>query len=792
MATVTFPSDDILTHLKSCGIATCPCKIYYKNFWSWAKRLPLHDTVPSQTWLWHKLTKNGDGEEFLTWSCVSCEDHSAPSSSQYLVNRASAPTEMRICNLIKHHESPAHRQTVERVFKLLTNWKDCVTAPSANIIKECIEAFKKGQAPTSGFSLRSGRITYEKVQRILWCVDDAVADIRRDLIKRAECSCIMRDERHHRMHLRYSIGVLGEPAVTGFLGQSRDHRPDAIGLSEATVEILKTASTKYNDPPKGALVEPQFDKEAYDKSCKTLEAVSIDSAENEVVSVSDMVELPMFGRIFTLRDLPHGSRRVLSRLYKADKTLEHCFGFFAHWKDSPSQIIQWSDDHRALYAKCTKESSCSATASNFTHMRAAKHRIETMFTPLSRCTLDPDALLGFAQKISILKRDLVSGKSMIAFLTTINGELFLLASMMCEGGGEAMALIRFLDTEGVPVADICSKIEEFLDHITWLFFEGGVFQIQGHTAFIMQWYSSQPHHITVNGKGRAFGGVQFPDEVKQRCLKHMQAWVHLVRHTLMAEVPNFSLVNAFSVFSLPKNPKAAKDLNEENASKLNRLAKTFKAPGLVQQFRQRFFFAIRAYCDSSYRCSYWDAWRKGLNVETCNDLARVICRGETYCPVTSGVEQSFSKVESVLSSHRLNAAAPTERVYVNLLVTRFTPSMLDEVAARAQAIWRLAFGSHSRTHVAPRSDVGVTRGSNDISNSAGSSTGKLTERNFLKRAHADVAQMATRGASNAILEDQPPELWTESHEAEKKFQELKRQKRLVEALPSTSLLFFDP
>ena len=347
-----------------------------------------------------------------------------------------------------------------------------------------------------------------------------------------------------------------------------------------------------------------------------------------------MVKLPMFPtRVSALRDLPHGSRRLLSRLWKADEIMDNCFGYFCHWKESPPQIIQWSEDMRVLYSESCLESSCAAIASKFTHMRAAKHRLETQLTPLSRSVLDPDGLIGFAQKVTIKKKGQAPGKAMTAFLLALNGEILLLAAMMCDGSVEAFALIRFLDREGVPMAEICSEVESFLNHVTWLFFEGGVFTINGHTAFIMQWYESKVHHFTVNGQGRAFGGTKFTDDQISRCLKHLQSWVHLVKPTLEAEFPSFGLVNTFGVFKLPRDENAAVNLrlNDAALTKLRRLEKTFNQPKLTAEFKSRYPFAIKSFVASSFKASYWDAWRDSLPTDVHVDisssaLAYVICR----------------------------------------------------------------------------------------------------------------------------------------------------------------------
>ncbi len=66
------------------------------------------------------------------------------------------------------------------------------------------------------------------------------------------------------------------------------------------------------------------------------------------------------------------------------------------------------------------------------------------------------------------------GKVATVFLREISGEVYLLGGMMSDAATETMTLIRLLDDENVNVTDICEAIEHYLDHISWMFFDGGV------------------------------------------------------------------------------------------------------------------------------------------------------------------------------------------------------------------------------------------------------------------------------------------------------------------------------
>ena len=779
----------LVAHCRACTNSKCSCRTFFKNFDRWAEKLPLHPIIPEETWLWFKFLGQGH-DQFISWSCVACE--ASPHASGHFTSKfaRSTPEKIQLSNLLEHHVSPCHQKAIAEQFHLEVDPQ--YTVPKASMFKELLQAFQKGGSMTGGFALKSGHATYEKAYNALWCCNEGLNEKRRENITSSDCVCLMRDERRSRMHIRYRCGNESSPHKSGFFGQSRGHKSDSIGIVDATCQIFRQVCTKYFNPPKDSALAPEFDQECFDRVRSRTEAVSVDCAENEIVSIKD-ISLSIGGRppVLTrdphiLRDSPHSGRRVLSRLWKADPVMDNCFGFFCHWPESPGQLIHFSDDFRRIYAECTAESECCAVSTQFSHLRAAKHRIETYLTPLSRCCLDPDALLGFAQKVSILRKGTSQGKSMNNFLSIVTGALFLLLGMMTEGAVLAMELIRFLDTEGVEIADICEKVNNFLDHITWLYFDDGALKVGGHTSFIIQWYTSKVHHFMADGKGRAFGGQPFPRSVIDDALKHLQAWVHLAKHCMAAEFPSFGIVNAFSCFALPRSPTIRVDafLTPDVIDKINRLASTFKKPNLLQEVRTYFPFALQAYASSGFLCGYFDAWRKAMSMKRSQStsLSYVVCRGDVYAPVTSGVEQSFSKVDAILGKNRLGATSETESMMVALLVAKFSDDELDDLIARAQVIWGKAFKKHSRMSVVHRSDKGVLRGGDHNSSVKVDAQGRVNEKQFLKRLRADVAASAPKGSASNLASTSPT-LWQAEHESELQFQLAKRQKRLVEVRP---------
>ena len=401
-------------------------------------------------------------------------------------------------------------------------------------------------------------------------------------------------------------------------------------------------------------------------------------------------------------------------------------------------------------------------------------------------------LMGFAQKLVVKRGNSdAMGKLAIVFLISINGEMWLLAAMMCDAANEAMVLIRFLDDENMTSTMLCRRVERFLAHITWLFHEGGAFTIEGHTAFIVKWYESSPHHWQVNGAGRMMGGQPFTDQIKEKRLEHMKAYVILAQQTCFAEFPSISVISCFSVFELPNCAisKAAKDVSADVVTKLSRLALMFNAPRLLSQYKARWWFAYKASVDSNHTKDHWACWIDALEVDPrrahlslhdhheVKDILKVVKRGSVWVPVTSKVEQSFAKVRRLLGEHRLNATHEVENRTVNLLMTdHFNATEIDEIVDNAVAIWRECFQRHTRNSVLERADKGVV-------NTRASRCNPNSERAFLKRATDDTAAKASSSTFNLdTLQTTPkPSVWTDQHEDELIFQKNKHRKREVEA-----------
>ena len=381
---------ELANHCKCCMEPSCKCKLLMRNFGSWALKLPAQQGVtnaaPGGTWLWFKFTKCKQ----LRWTCLICGDTFGPSLDPPDVQHFTFGG-----TLMKHHGSGGHLRNAATMGFGDSSGDSKV--PSADMFKELLAAFQKGGAPSAGFVLPSGKIGRIKAEKMLWCLHQANGDTKRRHLHSAEVLLMSRDERHGRLHIR--IICASEDYIETFrayLGQARNYNPDALGITQATVDVCREACTSRAHCPTQSAVPPYFDEKLFGRMRHAAEGIAIDSAESEVVSARDMARAKIDGSeadfpncIHILRDAAHSARRTLQRLFAADKVLDYTMQFFFLL----ANMVQWSDDLRRLYFECTEKSDDAMVSTSFSHMRAAKHRIESWLTPLSRCCLDPEGHL---------------------------------------------------------------------------------------------------------------------------------------------------------------------------------------------------------------------------------------------------------------------------------------------------------------------------------------------------------------------------------------------------------------
>ena len=790
-------------HVASCRKSDCPCREFLQRQSTFPKLYPLvpDSDCSTESWLQYYI----DGDKFR-WFCVVCakQDDDVGEQIQNTYKRGKVGP-LKVSNLNRHQNSPQHKTASTHCLNLSLAKDPESASPSIAMFKGVFQRVQEGVSPSMGYCLNDGtRLGKDKTWKCLWILFEAVQLHKRKDLWLAIVINLLRDERHSRMHVRFRMCDEMARSVCGFLGQSRHATGTSIGIHNATLSVIRRACTKWHGFPKrfGGNVAPRLDEDLIKHVSAAIEAVTVDCADNELASVRDLSvqhgsSLPNCKYI--LRDAAHEMRRILQRPWKADKVMDGVMHFCLMDRDSIGQLIQHSGDLAKIYEDCTKASENLAISSSFKNLRAAKHRIESEITPLSRMVLNPEGFFAFAVKLTIIRKGTRESRIAIVFLSTVSEEMLILLSMMADGGSEALDLIRFLDTESVDVALICHEIEMFLDRIVWLFHHGGCMQVFGHTAAMCKWLETPHYFITSQITGKKVGGIsaELMASILDKCYDHMRAWTLLVRDVLKAQFPQFELVNAFSVFgcidpgrSIASSRSHKKlfvpTITDSMKQKMARLSKTFAAPMFEAQFRESLPYAVKTMRENGSDCELtWQATvrYRAQNNKANGDLMKLVQRLVVFTPSTSKIESSFSSIAKILVEERLNMDEDTENMIVTLLMAAFSDAELVELCHSARELWEEAFpGTKVRAHYKARADLKM---SHDVSRKSEKDSLTPTEREFRKRLHSEIIASASSSSfdSNAVLDryDAEPVFWTASHQKERQFNAEKRNTRLVEA-----------
>ena len=325
-------------------------------------------------------------------------------------------------------------------------------------------------------------------------------------------------------------------------------------------------------------------------------------------------------------DKAHSFRRVLKRPYAADAVLErlmenHCLG-----KDSMVQVISNSADFRCWFEHCVKAQSASKGTEGFgdrvRNLKAAKHRFESVSTPLGRMLLYLPAFLMTCQK---RKKD-KAGQLARQYLEDLTQEQLVQLALLADAGDEGLLLVRAMDHETLDAAEISTQVTAFIDRITVLFQHRAALQ-SGYTQHILSLIEQKPVCIFLPNAVRKFGEVD--DDVLNRCLERMRSWSRLAIEVLRTEFPSHSLFNSMQIFSL----KAERQFRDSDCADDHflRLAQVFgvNAGALRDQLLRHISVAEQVMREGGLKSR--DAWertmqRLGKTGLPSDHLGPVICR----------------------------------------------------------------------------------------------------------------------------------------------------------------------
>ena len=161
-------------------------------------------------------------------------------------------------------------------------------------------------------------------------------------------------------------------------------------------------------------------------------------------------------------------------------------------------------------------------------MRAAKHRFESLGSPLSRLCLDWEACIGLLVRLMQERPAEPAGAYASATLEALDEEMMLQCALLADACDECIVLIRFFDAAEVDNAKIAQEVQRFCKRITQLFEEQLVWTTEGYTKQTLK-FLEDTHHFLVRGSVlRSVGGPRaVTRRIKTAVLERMLAWTAL-------------------------------------------------------------------------------------------------------------------------------------------------------------------------------------------------------------------------------------------------------------------------
>ena len=541
-------------------------------------------------------------------------------------------------------------------------------------------------------------------------LNTAVVEISKEALQAATTICLMRDERHQRLLVRFSCCSADLTVTSGVLGLAKDFGTGHAAITAATEAMF------------GRLCNG--DSELAKSIMERVEILVVDAASDELLSGESMrghagEPLPACtpNLKVILRDSAHASRRFLVRLWKADDEVGSLMDDFVKARQSITQRI-----HRSQQFTKWFQEEVARDGGTFHNLCATKHRFESYATPLSRLCKQLPAVVRTAERI-VIQRGPGSdeGKDATTFLENLTPRTALMLGMMADGADEILMFTRLCDTETLDSAELNSQLDTCIDRAALLFCRGQCLSIPECHAGRMQTLlgTNTVSFMVTRGRASFPKSLGPPDDATvQSCLAVLSRWVGMLRVAADAEFPAFSVVAAFSVFNVSTSVHAD---HKEDPIPVERLALVFGVSHDALKRDLGKWRPIAATKRKTIGVGNKEAWRLVMrNVIQTRSWARqdpdsptalvtVLTRYLAWSASTSRIEQTFSSMDRTMR-FRGHASEAFEEELLRLASAKADASDGGQaITKRAQALWSAQPDRRVQSS-AGHFDLGVKRG----------------------------------------------------------------------------------
>jgi len=373
-------------HMQNCKIRQCQRCLFGRQKRKWIARLPL---VPKEVRLeWEALPLDKRVLAEGSWAhwdgdavaCMACSDTKI------------AP---RIADLSRHHMTTRHRAKVMSFLAVETSPSGFPLAgsPPAKEFLQVWDSLCDKNSPRHGVH---GVCDARKAARMMWCIAEGMKTLDRKALQKAKVICMMRDERHQRLPIRFRcLDREGRRVRKGLLWQSKKFGAGAVNITIATREAIRKFSTRNFGAPRdwaGSAVKVKHLASVDANIRESTRALCVDAASDELLSARLMVGsavddlLPVTPNLkLVTRDNTHAARRVVTRPQSADPFLTEVHKRFVFNKTAIAQKIEHSHVFKSIFEEAvSRQSGDLPMGIRIKRLRAAKHRHASFATPVAR------------------------------------------------------------------------------------------------------------------------------------------------------------------------------------------------------------------------------------------------------------------------------------------------------------------------------------------------------------------------------------------------------------------------
>ena len=637
-------------------------------------------------------------------------------------------------HLLRHHRSHKHLQSVAALTgcaecgRVADALADARQAPSAEEFLEVVRLRREGGAlrRIRGVGKR------KKMKSMQSCLAESIRTLHRVHLSQSHVIVLHGDGRSPRYTVRFSAGrpdvdrskgVLtrrGVLAHVNYVTLKYAVCDAATAIARATLQCIRQFCTEMP----GTKLE-RFDNKLYKHICQAVEMVNADAeltaqlAHNELTNALRDIHQPELPNAqFAGKDFTHAARRALSRPFEKAPEVREVVHRTCLDYNSIVQRITHSDELRDMFKQMVNtDFHDRRSGRRVDNLSNAKHRFDTICNPVQRWSIFFDELIGLADQVVIYRNGTEEGGNCAQYLIYISGGEGLYRCMLqgafAEYATTIMKLIRFFDTETYEAAEVSSAVSTCIHSLYVLFVAKRCFDVPNSFANIVQTHLQRVRTVVVKNRVYAIGGLDISAagnvaDIKGRVFGALNALVAMAISVLKAEVPEWSVFNAFAVFDVRNLPSASR-----TTEALARLSQMFKlqANDLDSEYKTVLPRAKAIVAASDGRRAHLqltDAWMQaesacGGKRHECL-LATVLRLAAFNGCTTSGVEHVHNYHQWLFTKRRGSMDILTENDEVNI-VADWDETERDMVIEGAREIWCKLSSGH-RVRKTPNANIG--------------------------------------------------------------------------------------